>query len=261
MKRVFLICYAALLCGPLLATPPARSDEMVEIPGGDYTPLFSQNAKPRQVSSFLLDIAPVTNAQFLEFVRTNPQWRRSQVKAIFADSAYLKDWVSDLEPGIHAPAESPAVNVSWFAARAYLKTQDKRLPTTDEWELAARASATQPDASRDAAFTAQILSWYSRPSPRILPPAHETERNVFGVRGLHGLIWEWVLDFNNAMSVGEGRDGGAQDRNFFCGAGALGSTDPSNYAAFMRFAFRSSLQGSYCVANLGFRGAKSIPTP
>jgi formylglycine-generating enzyme required for sulfatase activity len=42
----------------------------------------------------------------------------------------------------------------------------------------------------------------------------------------------------------------------FCGAGALSSADKENYAAFMRFAFRSGLKGKSATWNLGFRCAK-----
>jgi formylglycine-generating enzyme required for sulfatase activity len=257
MKCALVIC-TSLASAWLAAAPP---EGMALIPAGEYTPLFTKDAKPRRVAAFLLDVEPVTNAQFLEFVRKNPQWRRSQVKEIFAESGYLRPWAADLEPGVQAPPEAPVVNVSWFAARAYLKSLGKRLPTTDEWEFAACASATQADASRDTAFTAKILSWYAQTTPPLLPEVHRAETNFYGVRGLHGLVWEWVADFNNAMSGGEGRDRDNLDRNLFCGAGALGGANPDSYAAFMRFAFRSSLQGSYCVANLGFRGAKSVSSP
>ena len=33
------------------------------------------------------------------------------------------------------------------------------------------------------------------------------------------------------------------------------------YADFMRIAFRSSLQGTFCLEGLGFRGAKDAPVP
>jgi len=36
---------------------------------------------------------------------------------------------------------------------------------------------------------------------------------------------------------------------------ALGANDPSNFPAFMRFGFRSSLKAAYTVHNLGFRCA------
>jgi formylglycine-generating enzyme required for sulfatase activity len=41
--------------------------------------------------------------------------------------------------------------------------------------------------------------------------------------------------------------------SLFCGGAALKAKDPKLYAAFMRFAFRSSLTAKYESANLGFR--------
>jgi sulfatase modifying factor 1 len=45
-------------------------------------------------------------------------------------------------------------------------------------------------------------------------------------------------------------------RNLFCGSGALGASSFDDYAAFMRYAFRSSLKAHYTVPNLGFRCAQ-----
>ncbi|MCZ6671666.1 MAG: SUMF1/EgtB/PvdO family nonheme iron enzyme, partial [Verrucomicrobia bacterium] len=114
---------------------------MVRIPAGDYIPLYIKDAEKRSVKAFLIDIRPVTNAEFLAFVREHPKWRRSQVKRLFADSAYLQHWAGDLDLGPQAGkiADSPVTNVSWFATRAYLKSKGKRLPTEDEWEYVACA--------------------------------------------------------------------------------------------------------------------------
>ena len=67
------------LAGEQDATAPR---EMVLIPAGRYTPLFRGENEPNEVSvsPFLLDVYPVTNGEFLEFVRANPKWRRSEVK-------------------------------------------------------------------------------------------------------------------------------------------------------------------------------------
>src|SRR5262245_32260203 len=102
-------------------------DEMVLIPAGSYAPLLRMKDEPERVAvaAFWLDARPVTNAEFLEFVRANPKWRRSQISALFADRGYLGDWGGDLELGPNAPADSPVVRVSWFAARAYAKSQGK----------------------------------------------------------------------------------------------------------------------------------------
>ena len=34
----------------------------------------------------------MTNAEFLEFVNKYPQWRKSRIRALFADVGYLKRW-------------------------------------------------------------------------------------------------------------------------------------------------------------------------
>lgn len=235
---------------------------MVKIPAGSYTPLYVKDAKTRAVEAFLIDAKPVTNAEFLAFVTEHPKWRRSQMKRLFADEAYLKHWAGDLDLGPNASkmADSPVTNVSWFAARAYLKSKGKRLPTEDEWEYVACADETRPNASRDPAFTKRLLEWYGRPNTKFLPSVSDATPNVYGIRALHGYTWEWVRDFNNAMVTGESRADSGVERGLYCAGGALGTADPHNYAAFMRYAFRSSLKGNYSVPNLGFRGARSLKT-
>ncbi len=64
------------------------------------------------------------------------------------------------------------------------------------------------------------------------------------------------------MVVGDSRSDSSLERRLFCGGESLYASDVGNYAAFMRYAFRSSLKGAYCVSSLGFRGARSVaPEP
>ena len=249
----------ALFSSAAPVTPPNPPD-MALIPAGLYHPLFrgDKDAKDVPVGGFFLDVAPVTNAEFLEFVRANPRWRRSQVKQLFADENYLKAWTDDLNPGSNVLSNAPVTWVSWFAAKAYSRWKDKRLPTVAEWEYAASASPTSPDGSKDPAFRKQISAWYATPAPEQIPAVGRTTPNLYGVRDLHGLIWEWVADFNTAMVTGDARGDSGLDRQLFCGSGAAGAKDTSDYAAFMRFGFRSSLKASYTVHNLGFRCAKDL---
>ncbi|HEU6447362.1 MAG TPA: formylglycine-generating enzyme family protein [Verrucomicrobiae bacterium] len=232
---------------------------MVLIPAGVYRPLFKSKSEPAKIAvkSFYLDIEPVSNRDYLEFVRTNPRWRRSHVARIFADESYLKNWADDLDPGRDAPADAPVVNVSWFAAKAYAQWKHKRLPVIAEWEIAANASATNPDGEKDPQFKAEVLKWYSESGATEFLPLGRGEKNFYGVRDLHGLIWEWVADFNSAILSGDSRDGGV-DAKFFCGGGAQSAQNVDDYPAFMRFAFRGSLKADYCIHNLGFRCAKDL---
>lgn len=231
---------------------------MVLIPAGDYEPLFRDSKEPAAtaVPAFHLDVRPVTNAEFLAFVTANPQWRRSRVSPLFADKGYLADWAGDVEPGPDAPANSPVVRVSWFAARAFAAWCGKRLPTTAEWERAASVGFTTTNAKTEPAYRALVLDWFATPTPWPLPAAGSGRPNYFGVRDLAGLVWEWVSDFNAALVTGDARGDSSVDRGLFCSAGSVGARDREDYPAFMRAGFRSSLRASYVVPNLGFRCAK-----
>ena len=233
---------------------------MARIPDGVYRPFFraSGDLKKIPVKAFELDILPVTNGDFLEFVRTHPAWQKSRVKRLFADDSYLKNWSGNLEPGTNAPLDAPVTFVSWFAARAFAESKGKCLPTVAEWEYAALASPSRPDGESDPEFKRQVFQWYSTPSPAKIGAVGTSRGNYWGVHDLHGLVWEWVVDFNTAMVTGDARGNTGLDRQLFCGAGSQGAQDVDNFPAFMRYGFRSSLSANYCVHNLGFRCAKNL---
>ncbi|QYM78779.1 formylglycine-generating enzyme family protein [Horticoccus luteus] len=254
---------AAPTPAPAHSAPPASRTATILIPAGDYVP-FSKtpgDAPHQPVAAFRLDEYPVTNAEFLAFVRAHPQWRRSRVSRLFADSTYLNHWAADLEPGPAAPPDSPVVQVSWFAARAYARALHARLPSTAEWEFAAAAGYTSPDGKHDAQLNRDLYAWFARPSPAVLPSIATAKANFYGVRGLHGLVWEWVDDFNTALVANDSRADSGLDRDLFCAAGAVNVKDTNDYAAFMRQALRSSLKANNTTSSLGFRCAYDAPPP
>ena len=252
-KSVFISLAAALLGAAALG-----GSELMPVPAGIYLPLFrgENDLKEIPVARFLLASTAVTNGEFLDFVRANPQWQRSRVKRLFADDGYLQQWSGDTELGSRCTAAQPVTWVSWFAAKAYAAWKGGRLPTTAEWELAAGIGFTREDGAKEPEFKQAIARWYASPSPATLPAAGTGRANLHGLRDLHGLIWEWTSDFNSAIVTGDARGDTGLERQLFCGAGSLGAKDTSNFPAFMRFGFRSSLKASYTVHNLGFRYAK-----
>jgi formylglycine-generating enzyme len=233
---------------------------MVLIPAGEYRPLLRGRDEPERVvvPDFWLEARPVTNAEFLEFVRQQPKWRRSRVGPLFAGTGYLGDWAGDLELGERAPADAPVVRVSWFAARAYAAWRGRRLPTTAEWERAAASGYASENGMAEPAYRAAALGWFAQRTPERLPPAGLERPTLHGARDLLTLVWEWVDDFNTAMVTGESRADTGLERLQFCGAGAAGAQDLTNYPAYMRAGMRSALRASYAVPNLGFRCAASI---
>jgi formylglycine-generating enzyme required for sulfatase activity len=225
----------AMLAAGVAAAEPAR------VGPGTYRPVFPASPAEREVAvaAFGLDREPVTNADYLAFVRARPAWRRDRAKPLLVDPSYLATWASADELGTARP-HAPVVRVSWFAARAYCAWRGGRLPREAEWELAA-ATASETE----------VLAWYAHPAPAILPDVGGPA-NVWGVRDLHGLAWEWIEDFTAALITSDSRD---PTRGQVCGAEAAAARDARAYATFMRVAFRGSLQARDTVASLGFRCA------
>ncbi|HEU5134626.1 MAG TPA: formylglycine-generating enzyme family protein [Steroidobacteraceae bacterium] len=226
------------------------------IAGGRFESVLppAPTVKTTVVAPFGLDAALVSNADFAEFVRKHPEWRRDRVAGLFADEGYLRHWASAAQPGPQI-ARQPVTQVSWFAASAYCEARGARLPRWYEWEFAAAASATQPDARDDPAWRQQILDWYSKSARGALPAAGASPANYFGIRDLHGVVWEWVEDAGSMLVSDDSREQGDPNRNRFCGSGALSLEQKDNYAMMMRIAMLSSMKASYSSSSMGFRCA------
>jgi sulfatase modifying factor 1 len=224
---------------------------MVLIPSGSYKPFIKGQAEEVQVEAFRMDEKSVTNAEFSAFVEANPKWSKEQIKRLFADEDYLSHWKTDfVDQNSSQQGNAPVVNVSWFAANAYCEWQGKRLPTLSEWEYAASAL---PQGSKDpGSLQAIIANWYSRRSPAENDAA-AFYKNEFGLWDIYGKVWEWVYDFNSVQYNEDSRNMEEAPEGLFCGSASLNANDASDYATFIRYAFRGSLKGHFTVRKLGFR--------
>ena len=254
---------AALAALAFIAAPAGAATPTVRapVPGGTFETILppAPGVTSATVKPFELDRLPVTNEQFARFVATHPQWRRDRVARVFADQGYLLQWSSPATPAI-ASARQPVTRVSWFAAKAYCEAQGARLPTWHEWELVSAAGDKVADARADPAWRQQILDWYARPASAPLPDVGGAP-NYYGVRDIHGLIWEWVLDLGSMMVSADNREQGDPDAKRFCGSGALSLEQKDNYAMLMRIATLSSMQASYTSSTMGFRCATDAEAP
>src|SRR5690606_17034445 len=96
---------------------------MVQVDAGEVELLFPiEGEEAAKVEAFLLDSAPVTNQQYLDFVLANPEWSRSSVPEVFAQAGYLSSWVSDTDYGANL-ADAPVTGVSWFGAAAFCEAR------------------------------------------------------------------------------------------------------------------------------------------
>lgn len=248
--RITLVVALTTLCC-LLCNAWADDHSVVKIPEGRFAPLYGLDKGQTgfTVKSFWIDVRPVNQGEFYNFIKQNPEWEKKRVLQIYADSHYLENFKS-IPPKKNF--ELPAVFISWFAASAYCEKKGGRLPTILEWEYVAAASELKANATRDPEFVNRLLSWYSKPMGS-MRKAGSGATNYYGVRDLHGLIWEWTADFNSVFVTSDNRQDGDKSTAMFCGSGAIGASNRADYAAFMRYAMRSSVNANFALANTGFR--------
>lgn len=223
---------------------------LVKIQKGQYE-LFYRDQKQEpgtkiEIPALLVQKYPVSNKEYLVFVKKSPEWGKKKAAKIFSAPNYLDAWSGDAS----FPAEIenyPVLNITWFAASAYCDSLGLRLLSVNEWEYAADQT--------DKKALKMVLEWYAE--PKSIRNVNEGKENRNKLVNMHGLIWEWVSDFSSIIIKADSRGTNDRERGLFCGAGSLGSASPELYANYMRFAFRSSLKANYATSNLGFRCGKS----
>ena len=142
MQRIGPLLLLALLASPLAAAVAGgnagagtgHSDYRV-IAGGSFRSAvrFEEANGSVPVASYALMERPVSNAQFAAFVQRQPQWRRDRVPAVFSSPGYLGQWQAPDVPGDGVDPQAAVVQVNWYAADAYCREQQARLPTFLEW--------------------------------------------------------------------------------------------------------------------------------
>lgn len=227
-------------------------NDMVPVPSGDYVPLFKYGnfSEKIYVKSFSISRYPITNFEFEKFILLKPKWNYFNIDLVCADKNYLNHWKSG---DIKLLYDYPVVYVSWFAADAYCSYIGGRLPTIDEWEYVSSFGIYGLDGRNEDGYFQTILDWYITSQVSGFVEVYKMQKNFLGLFGLHGYIWEWVSDFNSVILLNTDAEGGGLEEVLYCGATATTAVNPIDYVAFMRFAFRNTLEANYTSSSLGFR--------
>ncbi|MDE1898567.1 MAG: formylglycine-generating enzyme family protein [Xanthomonadaceae bacterium] len=249
------------LLGLLLIAPVASGADYAAIPGGVLVSALAVDGAAARIvlKPFAMRIEPVTNAEFLDFVRMHPEWQRGQVSPLFAGPQYLAAWQGPLTLGPEARPEQPVTGVSWFAARAFCTREQARLPTWYEWEFVAAADVTRRDARQDPARNQDILDAIQAATGRRPGRIGRHPADVWGVRDLNRLLWEWTGDYAAMFPDADARVPGAGASLALCGGSALAFADKNQYALMMRVAALTALKPADAASRVGFRCVRDLP--
>ena len=250
---------AALLM-VLLIAPAASGADYVVIPAGNFVSALAVDggASHMFMPAFEMRVEPVTQAEFLAFVSAHPQWQRGRISALFAGPRYLQAWQGPLALGASVQPQQPVTQISWFAARAFCTSDHARLPNWYEWEYVAAADATRRDARGDsnrnqALLTAILASSGSRPGE-----IGQHRANIYGVRDINRLLWEWTGDYAAMFPNPDSRIPGVEALLALCGGSALAFADKSQYGLMMRVAALTALKPADNAPRVGFRCVRDL---
>jgi gamma-glutamyl hercynylcysteine S-oxide synthase len=185
---------------------------LVEIGTDDRSAAYD-NERPRHavwLEPFWIDVFPVTNGEFAEFIAaggyarreywSEPGWRWLQESRVEGPKYWERQgsgWTTRGMDTVRPLIEShPVSHVCYYEAEAYARFQGKRLPTETEWEAAA---SWDPVRQRKRAYP-----WGDEPASSRLAnldqltfgtaPVGSYSQNVspIGCYGMIGDLWEWT---------------------------------------------------------------------
>ncbi len=204
----------------------------VEIPGGVFMLGASaeegfcfDNEKwvhPVEVKPFRIARAPVTNADFAEFVEDDGYLRKEfwsedgwawcettdSRKPRYWQRSNEKTWtVRNFDRKVRLKPHAPVIHVNWYEARAWCRWARRRLPSEAEWELAAAGLPT-PNCNGVAAQKRRFPWGNQPPAPHLANLDGRAMRcidvaalpdsdSAFGCRQMIGNVWEWTSDTFN----------------------------------------------------------------
>ncbi len=169
-----------------------------------------------ELDAFRIDLLPVTNAQYAEFVADGGAPPPTMDEATWASQGFQQPWPDQVEryvwPDRAPPPERedhPVVLVSYDDAARYcawrgeVVGEPRRLPTADEYERAARGPEGRFYPWGNTWDAAKLNAFVGGPNDTMPVGAFPEARSVEGVLDLAGNVFHWT---STPWPPGAGRD-------------------------------------------------------
>ena len=153
---------------------PTDGSLMVKIDGSVYQ--AGPSNEPVWVSAYYIDVHPVSNAEYSRFIAATGR-------------EAPRHWEDGTFP--EGRADHPVIYVTWKDATAYADWAGKELPTSQQWEKAARGTR------------GNVYPWGDQPTPAkcnvrengvgdtTAVDCYQSGVSPYGVYDMCGNIWEW----------------------------------------------------------------------
>lgn len=228
------------------AAPVGRDGmPLARVPAGLFTMGDDELAPQREVyvDEFLIDVFEVSVRQYASFLEATGR------------AGAPEGW-NDVDVRVHA--NKPVVDIDWLDAQAYCRWAGRRLPTSAEWEKAARGTDARPYPWGHGAPTIELAN-YRNASPGIYEGladvgSHPRGRSPYGVEDFAGNAAEWVADwFSESYKRGDTRNPRGPDEGFHKEIRGGGRHDhEQNLVLTNRF----HAEPEHRAADIGFRCAQ-----